>query len=97
MNSSKVVKQGQSFLDKTTQLTGSIENALKMAIANNNGITDVLGVGVELKPTAVTNKRVANFFTEYNEPATALSQAVIDDIENIGIGSMVIEDTFIVQ
>lgn len=94
---SKVIKQGQSFLDKTTQLTGSIENALKMAIANNNGVTDVLEVGVELKSTAITNKRIASFFSEYNEPATALSQAIIDDIENIGIGSMVIEDTFIVQ
>lgn len=94
---SKVVKQGQSFLDKTTQLTGSIENALKMSIANNHGITDLLPIGLELKTTAVTNKRVASFFTKFNEPATGLSQSLINEIENIGIGAMVIEDTFIVQ
>ncbi|OBX20953.1 MULTISPECIES: hypothetical protein [Bizionia] len=94
--SKKTLKQGQSFLDKVTQLSGSIENALKESIANGVGITDEIPIGVNVEITEVTNKRVAAFFNQFNEPATAISTEQLNEIENIGIGTMIIEDTFIV-
>lgn len=94
--SKNIVKQGQSFLDKVTQLTGSIENALKESILNNVGITDDIPIGTEVKIIKVTNKQVAGYFNTFNEPATAISTEQINEIENVGIGTMIIEDTFIV-
>ena len=92
----KTVKQGQSFLDKVTQLTGSFENALEMAVLNGSSITDDVFIGSIIEPTEVTNKRVVASYDEFNEPATDLSEAELVALENIGIGIMVIEDTFIV-
>lgn len=92
-----VTKQGQSFLDKVTQYTGSIDNALEMAILNNVSITDPLVIGAVVKPSAVTNKIVHGFFNPFNEPATALTYEAIADIDNAGIGEMIIETTFIVD
>ena len=92
----KTVKQGQCFLDKVTQLTGSYENALEMAIKNGVSITADVLIGSTIEPTEVTNKRVVASYNEFNEPATDLSKAELVALENIGIGTMVIEDTFIV-
>ena len=94
---SNKVKQGQSFLDKTTQLTGSIDNALEMALLNNWSITDPLVIGALVKATAVSNKMVQGFFNPFNEPATALSYEAIAEIDDGGIGEMIIETTFIVE
>lgn len=93
----KVSKQGQSFLDKVTHLTGSCENALEMAILNGVSFTENLAIGQVLKPSRVTNRIVAGFFNPVNEPATALTYETIADINNEGIGQMIIESTFIVQ
>ena len=90
----KIVKQGQSFLDKVTQLTGSYENALEMAILNNVSITSDIEIGVELKTSKVTNKTITAFFNTTNEPATAYSNKTE---ELTGIGYMEIGNTFIVQ
>ncbi|MDB4157980.1 hypothetical protein N9609_00665 [bacterium] len=93
----KIVKQGQSFLDKTTQLTGSFENALEIAVLNGLSITDDVVIGLVVEPSEVTNKRVVASYNEFNEPATNISQSEIEALETIGIGIMVIEDTFIVK
>ncbi len=91
-----MVKPGQSFLDKTVQLTGSIDNVLAMAILNNVGITDVLTVGGSLKASGVTKQTVVRFFNAA-EPATLFTGATGGDItDNDGIGFMAIEDNFIV-
>lgn len=95
MNS--IVKQGQSFLDKVTQLTGSWENALEAAILNNRSITDAPKIGEQFKMPPVTNRIVAEFFNENNEPATLTTKEQLQDIENIGIGKMAIGSTFIVS
>lgn len=95
MNS--IAKQGQSFLDKVIQLTGSCENALEMAILNEVSITDALNIGQALKPSRITNKIVAGFFNPVNEPATALTYEAVAEIDNEGIGEMIIESNFIVQ
>ncbi len=91
---SNIVKQGQSFLDKVVQQTGSFENALAMAILNNKSITASLEIGEEIQGSGITNKRVVAFFNKYNEPSTALTNNEIMAIEGLGIGQMVIENTF---
>lgn len=94
---SKIVKQGQSFLDKTTQLTGSAENALAMAILNNKSITTDLNIAEEIVSTPVINKTVVSFFSANSEPSTAVTKQQLVDIEELGIGKMKIGDTFIVR
>lgn len=104
----KIVKQGQTFLDKVTQLTGSYENALEMAFLNKMSVTDddsqnersiqkkQFGIGTEIQVSGITNKRVVSFFNKKNEPATAIENS-INGIEPTGIGFMAIEDNFIIK
>jgi len=94
---SKIVKQGQSLLDKAIQLTGSIENALDLAILNGKSITDQLLVGETIMPSRITNKRTVNFYKTIDEPATNATLEVIDALDDLGIGAMAIESTFIVR
>ena len=93
----KIVKQGQSFLDKVTQLTGNYENALEMAFLNGVSITassqdESLAIGTSIQVSSITNKRVVAFFNPKNEPATAV--AVDNNMTPIGIGTMIIGDNF---
>ncbi|MDB0603197.1 hypothetical protein PL373_19100 [Tenacibaculum maritimum] len=92
----KKVKQGQCFLDKVTQQTGSFENALWMALLNDRSITDDVPIGLELTSSTVTNKRIVAFFNAFNEPATGVSKNQLIVIDNLGIGTMAIDNTFIV-
>lgn len=94
---SKTVKQGQGFVDKVVELTGSFENVVSMAVLNQKSITEPLEIGNEIETIAPTNKRVAQFFNKYNQPATGMTQSQIDFENNIGIGEMVIATTFIVE
>lgn len=92
----KVVKQGQSFLDKVTQLTGSYEHALAAAVLNNRSITDTPVIGeIFIMPSNINNKAIA-FFNCLNEPATLATAQQVDAIENLGIGKMTIGSTFII-
>ncbi|WP_395049394.1 hypothetical protein [Flavobacterium sp.] len=93
----KIVHQGQSFLDKVLENTGSIENAFEMALLNGISITDDLAIGSELICSPVSNKVVAELFNEFKKPATGLTPAQVAEIQNLGIGSMRIGSTFIVR
>lgn len=94
---SKIVKQGQSFLDKTIQHTGGIENALEMAILNGMSITEELNIGVIVEPSPVRNIRVVNQYKTVDEPATNATIEFVDEIDELGIGAMAIGSTFIVR
>ena len=90
--------QGQSFLDKTVEITGSIENAFAFALENNVSISDTLTVGSTLKFTGKKVKNVTDLFDDIHRCATKITEsdlAVI--IPDEGIGAMIIEDTFIVR
>lgn len=66
------VRQGQSFLDMVLQSTGSIDNAILMAVANNMSLTSELIIGQELKQTPITDQKMVGFFTPVQKrPATA--------------------------
>lgn len=69
--SDKKVYQGQSFLDKVLETTGSIENAFEMALLNGVSITDDVEIGQDVAATAVSNKFIKANFNEKNRPATA--------------------------
>lgn len=88
------VYQGQSFLDKVIEQTGDIENSFDMVLLNNASITDALVVGAFLKVSAVTKKSVVDFYNEYNRPATALTNEQQQEVQSLGIGSMIIEQNF---
>jgi hypothetical protein len=92
MNS--VVYNGQSLLDKAIEITGDFENAFDLALLNNLSLTDDLAVGSNLKVGAITNSSVVSFFDTINQPATALSNIDLQQIENLGIGDMIIEQNF---
>lgn len=92
------VFQGQSFLDKTIELTGSIENAFALALENNVSISDYLTVGTDLKFTGKQVKNITDLFDDNHRCATKITQsdlAVV--IPDDGIGAMIIENTFIVR
>ncbi|MWB92995.1 hypothetical protein GON26_01350 [Flavobacterium sp. GA093] len=91
-------KQGQSFCDLVIQGTGNIENAVEMAILNNLSITDNLSIDQVLMPAGKENKSILEIWSEYNLPATALTDENLSVIiPDEGIGAMIIEDTFIIR
>jgi hypothetical protein len=92
----KIVRQGQSFLDKVLETTGSVENAFEMSILNGVSVTDDVVIGQELKASAVTLKAVVSKFNDKKCPATAITMEQMQEIESKGIGYMIIGSTFIV-
>jgi hypothetical protein len=90
------IYQGQSFLDKVIECTGSVDNAFEMAVLNGVSITDDVMVGQELNPSTITNGLIFGLFGELNRPATMITKEQIAEIENIGIGKMIIGTNFIV-
>lgn len=93
---SKIVHQGQSFIDKVLETTGSIDNAFAMALLNGMSITDDVVIGQEVKTTGVTLKSVVSIYNEKKRPATAITMEKLQEIESKGIGYMRIGSTFIV-
>lgn len=91
------VHQGQSFLDKVIEMTGSVDNVFAMALENNVSITDSLAIGTLLTYSGSVTKSISTLFNDINRCATAITKQtheliVADD----GIGAMVIENNFIV-
>lgn len=81
------IKQGQSFLDKVLQLTGSIETAPDVSLATGIGITDDLPIDTIIETDIVKNKRVVAMFNKEDdmEPATAIKNYT-DDFTPVAIG-----------
>ena len=93
----------QSILDLANQETGSIETAFDWALQNNISLTEVLQPGQVLevpKSDFKSDELTAYFKRNKKTIATGLTQfeADNDDVEDsFGIGSMIIESTFIVR
>lgn len=92
--SNTIVYQGQSFLDKVLETTGSIENAFEMALLNGVSITDDVETGQQVATTAVSNTFIKASFNELNRPATALRTMPAPTEPGVGIGNMTIGVTF---
>lgn len=91
------VYQGQSFIDKVLETTGSSENAFEMALLNGISLTDNVGIGQELVSSSATRKGVVRIFNKNNRPASAIINSTEEDEENEGIGYMAIGNNFIVK
>lgn len=97
MQNTSKVQQGQSFIDKTLELTGSVENLLEMAILNNVSITDDVAIGVEIIGSGVVKNSIVDRIAN-QEIATKLSKNIDLTIPNeLGIGKMKIGSTFKVK
>lgn len=91
------VHQGQSFLDKVIEMTGSLDNAFAMALENNVSITDTLAIGTILTYSGAVTKSISSLFNDKNRCASAITQQNHELIvADEGIGAMIIEDTFII-
>ncbi len=91
------VYQGQSFIDKVLETTGSTENAFEMALLNGISLTDNVAIGQELQASGATRKGVVRLFNNKNRPASAIINIASEDEENDGIGYMAIGNNFIVK
>ncbi|RTY71566.1 hypothetical protein [Flavobacterium sp. LB2P53] len=91
------VYQGQSFLDKVIEMTGSADNAFAMALENNVSITDSLAIGTLLTYSGTVIKSISSLFNDNNRCATAITKQNHELIvADEGIGAMIIENTFII-
>lgn len=72
-------EQGQSFLDMVLQMTGSIDNAVEMAVANGLQLTDTVSTGQILKGTPLTDSKTAGHWNRNRKPATAWPLLVMDE------------------
>lgn len=91
------VYQGQNFVDKVLETTGSTENAFEMALLNGVSLTDNVAIGQELQTSNPTRKGVVRLFNNKNRPASAIINRPVEDEENDGIGYMAIGNNFIVR
>jgi len=90
--------QGQNLMDKAIEMTGSIDALLEMARVNNVSITQDLPIGTEVQATDVLSKKTLMYVQENNIPATRIEQWQDSDTqEQLGIGYMAIEETFIIR
>jgi len=94
---SEKVYQGQNFIDKVLETTGSSENAFEMALLNGVSLTDSVAIGQELERSMITRKGMVKLFNAQNRPASALEKKRPTAPGNEGIGFMEIENNFIVQ
>lgn len=84
--SKNIVYQGQSFLDKVIENTGSIESAFAMALLNGVSLTDDVDIGNQVIPTAIINQTVVEKFNEFSRSATGMKKSPIPP--GLGIGFM---------
>lgn len=68
------VLQGQSFLDKVLELSGSIEQCMVMALINNKSITSDLAINEQITTNRVAKQGVVNYLT-HRQPATGLARS----------------------
>lgn len=96
----KQVLHNQHLMDFALQHTGSFENSFPIALLNGKSVTDSLGAGeiLGIPEKIIKDDVLLNYYTQKQvEPATAITQSQIDELEANGIGYMIIEETFIVS
>lgn len=97
MQTTDKIKQGQCFLDMVIELSGSVDNAIEMAMLNNVSITDRLKINDVVVCNNITNKRVVQLFKNKNT-ATALSTDDYNIIKGLqGVGVWIVGIDFIVS
>ncbi|GEM_PF-3046670 len=97
MQNTSKVQQGQSFIDKTLELTGSVENLLEMAILNNVSITDNISIGTEILGSSIIKHSVVNQMINQNIATKLTKNIDLSVPQELGIGKMKIGSTFKVK
>jgi len=92
--SKNIIYQGQSFLDKVLETTGSIESAFAMSLLNGISLTDDIEIGDKLKPGSIINQTVVEKFNEFSRSATAMKRPPQPPGLAAGIGYMLIGVNF---
>lgn len=94
------IQEHQSILDIAIQEDGSVLSAFEWAIRNGLSVTSSLSAGQEMQPpiSNFRNDEVANYFKgKKQDVATGLKFNVREALTpQVGIGTMIIESTFIV-
>ena len=82
------ITERQSLLDIALQHSGSMETAFEIALLNELSLTDDLAAGTQVVlPENDGNKEVENYYAVNDlRPASAITQAEINDTLNIGEG-----------
>lgn len=97
MSKSTKVLEGQSFLDKVIESTGSITNSFDMLLLNEGvSISDDLSTGQDLSVSKITNELVVNHLSE-KKPATSINNSISQEPELSGIDYMAIGIDFIIE
>ncbi|MDK7376061.1 hypothetical protein QP519_11010 [Weeksella virosa] len=90
------VQQGQNFLDKVLELTGTIETAIEMADLNGCSVTYSVKINQVIEGSGIRNAMIVQFFRN-TPPATAVDVERLDlDSKLEGIDYWAIEIDFIV-
>lgn len=76
----QLVLQGQTFFDKTLELTGDVTNALAMAALNSLSLTDSLSIGTAINGTGVTDAAVVSLFV-FRPPASTLQLQQLSNLD----------------
>ncbi len=77
------VKQGQSFFDVVVVGTGSITNALTMALKNNVSVTEKRETGDVLALAGTERKAITQLFGKTHYPATGTTTTTTTDSDYI--------------
>jgi hypothetical protein len=93
-----IVLNNQSLLDLAIQETGIAMNYIKIADANNISPTELIAPGTNLiiHETLEVNTDVVRYY-KANSIVPATDTGKIESIEFAGIGSMKIDETFVVR
>ena len=93
----KPILHNQSIIDFTIHRCGKFEQLVKMAVLNGICFTDTIAVNTSLKvPQDGNDNQIIEFFENKNHvPANLANQTNFHN--DYGIGSMIIEDSFIIH
>ena len=92
-----IIKKQQTLIDFAVQYSGSQENIFAVAQANGKNLTDDMVPGSLLVIPAVTDVRVAKFYSSQKYDITTNLTQSAQSISDSGIGYWAIEDDNIVQ
>lgn len=95
------ILHNQTLLDISIYLFGTAIGAMSLAIANDISLTDDLEVGQVLKVPENSDfgqRLIAEYFQNKGlKPATAINELDVIVPVDLGIGEMVIEESFIIR
>lgn len=94
------ISDNQSLLDLAIQYSGTATVAFDLALVNGKSITEDLTVGEILTDLHISYgvESIVKYFLDNKFlPATAITDAFIDELNELGIGEMIINVNFMAK